>query len=141
MERSARDYKDKLFKNNVYANHGKKWDEESISILLQRILLGQTWKEISIIIQRKPDAIKRKYGNLIIERLDNRAIAKSLLSASGSSEPPNDPKLVISGAGGESPSENCQKCGALLGPRCSSCGNTIKSINFSQNDFFMNNGD
>jgi len=67
-----------------YENHGKKWDEKSVSILLQSIILERTWNEIAEILQRKPGAVKSKYGNLIIDRLDNQALAKSLIESCSS---------------------------------------------------------
>ena len=121
--------------NNSQSDHRERWSEHEINILLKGVELGKSWIELAETIHRKPTSIKLKFGNIVIERINNIDIAKILL-ASGSPEPNRDAKNSISGVGGERPSDDrCSICSSLLGPRCMGCGNTV-TANVSQNDFF-----
>ena len=121
--------------NLLPSDHGERWSEHEINILLKGLINGESWTKLAEKIHRKPSAIKSKFGNIIIAKINNADIAKILFS-SGSPEPNRDPKNSISGAGGERPSDDrCSICSSLLGPRCIGCGNTL-TVNISQNDFF-----
>ena len=121
--------------NLLPSDHGERWSEREINDLLEGIELGKSWVELAETIFRKPSAIKSKFGNIIIAKINNIDMAKILLS-SGSPEPNRDPKNSISGVGGERPSDDrCSICSSLLGPRCIGCGNTL-TVNISENDFF-----
>ena len=111
--------------NLLPSDHGERWSEHEIKILLEGLINGKSWTKLAEIIHRKPSAIKSKFGNIIIEKINNIDMAKILLS-SGSPEPNRDPKKSISGVGGERPSDDrCSICSSLLGPRCMGCGNTV----------------
>jgi len=110
--------------NLLPSDHGERWSEREINDLLEGIELGKSWIELADTIHRNPSAIKRKFGNIIIKRINNVDIARILL-ASGSPEPNRDPLNSISGVEGERPSDDrCSICSSLLGPRCHACGNT-----------------
>ena len=122
--------------NLLPSDHGGRWSEHEINILLKGIINGESWTKLAEKIHRKPSAIESKFGNIIIAKINNRDLANIVLNASGSPEPNRDPLNSISGVGGERPSDDrCSICSSLLGPRCIGCGNTL-TVNISQNDFF-----
>ena len=134
MEEDNRANSQQILSRNIITNklpldHGKRWSQEEINDLLKGVINGYDWQQLAKRIHRKPSSIKSKFANIIIDKFDNIELAK-ILSASGSGEPPNNPKLVTPGIGippnksGGKNERYCIQCKHPLGPRCECCGNT-----------------
>lgn len=139
------EHDDDQLEKNEYSElppkHGQKWNKEDVNLLLQSILMGEDWESLSEKLGRKKGAIMRKFGNIIIHKINNKKLAQTLLSTAGSSPPPNDPRLSISGVGSTPPDDRCPTCSHPLGPRCETCGNCLQSdsVKISKEDFFLSN--
>lgn len=129
-------------RKNQPPKHGKKWSDSDIEYLLQSISNGVDWVQIADLLERKFNSIQQKFGNLVITGMDNVKLAESLLSSTGGSPPPNDPKNSISGVSSTPPDDRCTDCGHLLGLRCETCGNCLNeghTVKTSSEDFFFSN--
>ena len=62
--------------NLLPSNHGERWSEHEINILLNGLINGESWTKLGEKIHRKPSAIKSKFGNIIIAKINTIDLAQ-----------------------------------------------------------------
>ena len=123
---------------------GERWTDEERRDLIRMALNGHSWAEIAELLGRSKTAVMYEFAKLVEEggwiEVKPPTITKKSDTA-GSSPPPNDPRLSISGVGSTPPDDRCPTCSHPLGPRCETCGNCLQSnsVKISKEDFFLSN--